>query len=167
MAVIAYFAYLAYLGYMSEKESNEYLSYMRSVMMIEDINNRIDQYKTGKATKTNRPDWIPQHFTNEDEQSFLVRALNNHQESKAEYEKAPHPYREQTRDLLSVPIKATLSVLIFAYALMVWGFVKWYKKVQRPQDELIMLEIELKKSLLAKTAVEIKQLSKSRFSVPK
>lgn len=150
MVVIAYFAYLAYLGHMSEKESNEYMSYMRSVMMTEDISKRVEQHNIGKATKTNRPDWIPQHFTDQDELRFLKNALNNHQETIADYKKHPHPYQEQLNDLLVIPIRATLIILAFGYGLMVWGFIAWYKKVQRPQDEHTKLEIELKKSMLEK-----------------
>ncbi|OGS90131.1 MAG: hypothetical protein A2Z95_08545 [Gallionellales bacterium GWA2_60_18] len=167
MGVIAYFAYLAYLGHMAEKESNEYMSYMRSVMMIQDINNRIGQHNIGNATKENRPDWVPQHFTLKDELSFLSKILDTHQKATTDYEKAPHPYGEKLNDSLAVPLQATLTVLVSGYVLMVGGFLAWYKKAQSPQDELAKLEIELKKSLLAKTKAEIKQLSRSRFAPPK
>lgn len=162
MGVLAYFAYLGYLGYMSEKESNEYRSYMHSIMMSQDISKRINQHKTNKAAKATRPDWIPEHFTKEDELHFLEKALENHQKTITDYQGAIHPYGEQLHELLAVPLRVTLTILIFGYILVIVGFIRWYKKVQQPQDELTKLEVELKKITLEKTKAEIKQITTSR-----
>lgn len=131
--------------------------------MESQISVRLSSIKA-KRLSENRLEWTPPEATPEQEQKFLQIALENH-----------HQTIQKNKDVLDRRLGEEFEIMkamgyfwlmpiyvIFAVGFPFFGFLGWYKKIQRPSEKAHTLDCKLKELTIRKTEAEIRELSKSK-----
>ncbi|EHK4786486.1 hypothetical protein [Vibrio parahaemolyticus] len=163
--VIALFMLLGYVTYDLEKQSVAQTHHFRTMSNYEKVIDRLSSIEQGKLDE-NIIEWLPSSDGSENEVDRLLEIKANQEKAITEYE---NEIRTDYGEIFEV-VEATgiwwvicvlisLSVLCFYF-----GFKLWYIKVQKISDELLVLDVEIKRLTLRQLE---KEVSKSRkFVVP-
>ncbi|WP_412498459.1 hypothetical protein [Vibrio furnissii] len=163
--VIALFILLGYVTYDLEKQSVAQTHHFRTMSNYEKVIDRLSSIEQGKLDE-NIIEWLPSSDGSENEVDRLLEIKANQEKAITEYE---NEIRTDYGEIFEV-VEATgiwwviyvlisLSVLCFYF-----GFKLWYIKVQKISDELLVLDVEIKRLTLRQLE---KEVSKSRkFVVP-
>jgi len=150
-----------YWQYQLEVQTRHTMSYYSSVNTERDVLARIKSMREGKFNE-NILKWVPPNLTISEEQNLLKIALENHRRTIALYKKEAEEERGNFLFYLGENvIIATLSVyvLLMCY-LLFFGFDRWYRQVQKPYEQALAADFEIKKLTMEKMRLEIASLSK-------
>ncbi|GHA95968.1 hypothetical protein ACFFLG_03620 [Shewanella indica] len=155
---IALYIWLVNTQIQIDKEALNSQAYFFSVNMERKIKNRLDSIEKGKLDE-NRLDWVPASYTPEQEEMFLSKALENHQETIKKNKDALNSDTGEELKLVErwdVRIAGALYIL-FMVGLTWFGFSRWVKN--HIIDETVKtLDREIKEKSLKKLELEIQQL---------
>jgi Ca2+/Na+ antiporter len=162
---------LMFLGYMSfkiEKETNQIAHQMNYRQTIGEIDRRvlaIDEKRCNDAIIS----WSKEHECNDNEKKFLLRVKEVNEAHIKEYDK------QDKIDFVNVwdtakSIGVMWVFIIFTFLgvfLFYFGFTRWYKHIQKPENEAAILDIKIKKQIIEKNMLDIaltKKSSRTRFA---
>lgn len=146
LGTIIFLIYLGYLNYRLEIERIESNSYFRSSSTLRNVELRLKSIEEGKLTE-NILAWTPDFEKIEDERVFLEKLKDNNEKVVKEYEANEEIKAHEVLSIAEkmgltwiLPIYIFSSLICFSY-----GFKHWINKVQKPTDELLQLDIQIKK----------------------
>lgn len=150
-----------YWQYQLEVQTRHTMSYYSSVNIEHDVLARMKSMQAGKFNE-NILKWVPPNFTISEEQNLLKIALENHRRTIALYKKEAEEERGNFLFYLGenfIITALSVYVLLMCY-LLFFGFGRWYRKVQRPYEQSLAADFEIKKLTIEKIRLEIADLSK-------
>lgn len=163
LGLLAFFSWLGYLQFHSEREMKRSQAYFFSVQMESQISARLSSIKA-KRLSENKLEWTPPGATSDQEQKFLQMALENHRQTI-----------QKNKDVLNTRPGEELEVMkamgyfwlmpiyvLFAVGCPFFGFLGWYRKIQRPSEEAHVLDCKLKEATIRKTDAEIRGLFRTK-----
>lgn len=162
---ILFFAWSIKTEIALEKEGSKISSYFYSVDMEMDIERRLEAIES-KNFDGDRMDWVPSHFSIEEEVRFLTRALNRHRDTIEKYKVfLESNTREEIKIFRRLDVQIALVVYLAFMVFLTWfGFSRWIKKVHLMDEELRNLDRNIKIKNLEKLEMEIKALKLANYS---
>lgn len=150
-----------YWQYQLEVQTRHTMSYYSSINTERDILARVKSIQAGNLNQ-NILKWTPPYLAIPEEQKLLETALENHRKIIAMYKKEAEEERGNFLFYLgekSIITFISIYVLIMSY-LLLFGFGRWYRLVQKPSEQSLAAENEIKRLTIEKINLEIAALSK-------
>jgi hypothetical protein len=127
------------------------------------ISARLSSIKAMRLSE-NKLEWTPPGATIDQEQKFLQVAIENHrqtiQKNKDVLDRRPG---EDLEILKAAGYFWVMPIyVLLAIGCPFFGFLGWYRKIQRPSEEAHVLDCKLKETTIRKTEVEIRELYRSK-----
>ena len=162
--VIAIWVYLFNLLYISGIEAKQTTAYYVSLDMERQINNRLLAIKQKKLDEY-RPSWIQKELPIAQEKILLDIALENHSKTVEKYKDVAE--KEHNNPLIDGPqpswfVYAFSTVNALAIVVTLWGFINWYKKLQRPQEKMHDIDYLIKQKTLQNLNIEMRRMPNLR-----
>jgi len=156
---IALYIWLVNTQIQLDKESLRSQSYFFSVNMERNIKTRLGSINNEKFDE-NRLDWVPASYTPEQENKFLTKALENHQDTiNKNKDVVDSNIGEELKLIERWDVRIAGALYIFLMVGLTWfGFSRWVTKTHIVDEELRNLERDIKLKMLLKLELEINQI---------
>jgi hypothetical protein len=131
---------IGYISFKSREESQQAIAYTRSVGTVLHIQDRLDAIQAGRLNDA-IVTWSPIQDGSDTEKAFLRKALQNNKEYLARHQGDAERHDawtfwqilEATHGIVFILIFGGVGIFCFIY-----GFRRWYKRVQRVSDAILL-----------------------------
>jgi len=131
---------IGYLSFKSREESQQAIAYTRSVGTVLHIQDRLDAIQAGRLNDA-IVTWFFFNDTAATEKAFLRKALQNNKEYLAHHQGDAERHEawtfwqilEATHSIVFILALGGVGIFCFMY-----GFRRWYKRVQRVSDAILL-----------------------------
>ena len=163
LGLLVFFSWLGFLQFQNAKEAKRSQAYFFAEQMEMQISARLDSINAKRPTE-NKLEWTPPGATLEQEQKFLQMALDNHRRT---IEKNKNIFDRKSGEdleiLKSMGFYWLMPIYVFfAVGCPFFGFIGWYRKVQKPSEEAHILDCRVKEATILKIKAEIHHLSRRK-----
>lgn len=166
--VIIFIMYIGYLKYQIEKESAEVNNYYTSKYLSLQIKYRLESISKGEIGK-NIIDIIPVKDGSINEITYLKKLdeilhkeIQEYKENNKAYYFRNFELIEETGLIWVITALSSISIIFLFF-----GFKYWNIHIQKPKNELILKDIEIRKLTITKMKLEIDLINKSKNSYRK
>jgi hypothetical protein len=161
--VVASMMYISYLSFQIEREGLDFSTYSDSKYLIFKIDKRLTSISKKEFDK-NVLDTIPTIDGGKREVQFLTNLKEIHSKVVGKYEirKNESKYSDQIELINTTGLLWVVFMLVFSAVIcFFYGFKAWFTQVQKPADNALKLDLELKQLSIDKLKLEIDIARKS------
>jgi hypothetical protein len=163
LLVIAMVMFTGYLQYDLERKAQASSNYFFSKNVIYEIQKRLDSISNKKFDE-NKLDWVHAFDSVEKEVVFIKPIMEGHKKRIVEYDTEKKLDYGHYFGIAKATGAVWLAILIIILAIICfwYGFTRWYKKVQKPADEALVLDNEIKNITLKTLELDLDTSTKNK-----
>lgn len=131
---------IGYLSFKGKEESQQAIAYTRSVSTVLHIQDRLDAIQAGRLNDA-IVTWSPFQDGSDTEKAFLRKALQSNKEYLAHHQGDAERHDawtfwqilDATHSIIFILVLGGVGIFCFMY-----GFRRWYQRVQRVSDAILL-----------------------------
>lgn len=163
--VMASFMFMEYINYDIKRQSTDQDNYRDSLKTIRNIEKREKSITNGNLEE-NILSWTFASDGSERETEFLSEVKTRNQDQVSKFEKDKKTDYNQWFNIIDETDAKLLIFLVTAIGslCLYFGFLQWYKKVQKYDDKSLLLEVKIKELTIKKLEHELALTKKASFN---
>ncbi|MGI9950699.1 hypothetical protein [Vibrio hyugaensis] len=165
-ASLVLYVLIKYVSYDLELQLADQSHHMRTERDLVKVNERLESIAKGNLEE-NKVSWVRGADGSPDEVAYLKQLKENFETSIQVYKDTEKIDYGRIFDIVeATDLWWIIGFLMFIAGLLFYsGFKNWYYKVQKPQDELIQLDLKIKRLTLLEMERESKKRKKFKATL--
>lgn len=162
--LLGIFIVFAYVTYKSSEGMKRAAVYGQNLNSEFQVSQRLEAIESGRLSEA-RLTWMLPNTPIDQERKMLADLRTRLSTSIAEFEALPEdPVVKRFKEFSGARLEWTLVVVVLLAVIpTLWGFFRWYKRVQLPSEKMLAIELQIKELELARLERESK--TRMRFRV--